>query len=61
MFAACAEESAEAEQRVCDLACKLVDHEILDAADLLAVGAIDGGSVNLIARNQMSVLLCPAK
>ncbi len=57
MFTACAEESAEAEHGVCDLAGEFVDHKVLDAADLLAVGAIDRGFLNLIARNQIGGFL----
>jgi hypothetical protein len=42
-----AQEAAEAENRVRHPAADLVDHHALDRADLLSVGAIDGGAFDL--------------
>ena len=57
MLGAHAEESTEAEHCVSNLARPLIDHKIFNAADLLAVRAIDGGSLNLIARDEIGSFL----
>src|SRR5258706_16215816 len=49
MIAARAEESAEAEYRIGNLTGELFDPEILDAADLLAVPAVNGCSFDFFA------------
>src|SRR5206468_2632311 len=47
-----AEESAEAEHRIGDIAAELVDHEALDGADLVAIGAADRGAFDPVTGDQ---------
>jgi hypothetical protein len=52
MVVADAEKAAEAHHRIADLAGLLVDHDALDGADLVAVGAVDIGAFHLVAADQ---------
>jgi hypothetical protein len=47
-----AHEAAKAHDRVGDLAADLVDHDPLDIADLVAVRAVDRGSLDLVAADE---------
>src|SRR6478752_7277338 len=57
MVVAEAQKSAEAEHRVGHLAADLVDHHPFDRADLVAIGAIDRCSLDLVAADQPTHLV----
>src|SRR6185312_13272412 len=48
------EKAAEGEYGVGHLAAHLVDHDALDRTDLVPVGAIDRGSLDLVAADQVA-------
>jgi hypothetical protein len=50
------EKSPEAENSVRNLATLFIDHDPLDRPDLLAVGAVDRGSFDLVTSNQVTRL-----
>ena len=52
MVVADSEKAAVSDHRVGDLAGHLVDHHAFDAADLLLVGAVDGGAFDLVAADE---------
>src|SRR5580704_6630804 len=47
-----AEEAAEADHRVSDPAADLVDHHVLDIAEVLAARVVDAGALDLIGGNE---------
>src|SRR5262249_18722153 len=47
-----AEKAAVAQDRIGDLAAHLVEHHALDLADLLVIGAVDRGALDLVAADQ---------
>ena len=48
------EEATETNNRVSDLAAHLVDHQPLNRTNLISIGAVNGGAVNLVAADQLS-------
>src|SRR5260370_6661177 len=52
MLLSYAEEAAEAEHRIGDIAAELVDHQALDGADLLAVGTANRGAFDPVTCDQ---------
>src|SRR5664279_830884 len=51
-----AQESTETQHRVGYLAAHLVDHHPFDGSDFLTVGAVNGGSLDLVATDQIADL-----
>src|SRR6185312_6751388 len=56
MVVADAQEAAEAQYRVGHPAAQLVDHHALDRPDLLIIGTIHRGALDLVAADQISGL-----
>ena len=58
MVIADTEKAAEGEHGVRHLAALLVDHDALDRADLVVIGAIDRSSFDLVAADQVTSFVC---
>jgi hypothetical protein len=58
MIIAETQEAAKAENGIRDFPAHLLDHHPFDRSDLVAVGAVDGGTFDLVTADQTGCLAC---